>query len=211
MPGGTLGVYSSTNYLLLGQLLEKVTGLQAERCIARDVIGPAGLRDTELAVGAHIEGPHPRLYEAWFRMIDPPRDHSVHDMSWVGPSASLISTVADLNRFYALLLAGEIVTPSSLAEMQRTVPVISQEGRTIDYGLGLHPLEPLSPGQDPYWGHGGTVWGGGTLAMARADGGRQWCTAVNLQRWNELDTSGRPQPHAVDAALAAFHRLTANG
>jgi D-alanyl-D-alanine carboxypeptidase len=57
-------------------------------------------------------------------------------MPWVGPAASLISTVADLNRFFGLLLAGEIVSRSSLAQMQSTVPVISQEGRTIDYGLG---------------------------------------------------------------------------
>ncbi len=49
------------------------------------------------------------MYEAWFGMIDPPRDYSVYDMSWVGPAASLISTVADLNRFFGLLLAGEIV------------------------------------------------------------------------------------------------------
>lgn len=132
-------------------------------------------------------------------------------MPWAGSAASLVSTAADLNRFYAMLLAGEIVAPSSLAEMRRTVPVISQEGRTIDYGLGLHPLESLSPGQDPCWGHGGTVWGGGTPAMARADGGRQWCVAVNLQRWNELGPSGRPAPHAIDAALVAFHRLAANG
>ncbi|MGA5337173.1 hypothetical protein ACWDU0_15560 [Streptomyces cellulosae] len=89
--------------------------------------------------------------------------------------------------------------------------VISQEGRTIDYCLGRHPLEPLSPGQDSYWGYGGTVWGGGTPAMARADGGRQWCVAVNLQHWNEIDASGRPQPHTVDAAPAAFHRLAATG
>ncbi len=34
VPGGTPGVYSFINYLLLGQLLEKVTGLPAERCIA---------------------------------------------------------------------------------------------------------------------------------------------------------------------------------
>lgn len=53
--------------------------------------------------------------------------------------------------------------------------------------------------------------GGGTPAMARADGGRQWCVAVNLRRRNELDASGRPKPHAVDAALAAFHRPAANG
>ncbi|MFK4021685.1 hypothetical protein [Streptomyces albogriseolus] len=50
-------------------------------------------------------------------------------------------------------------------------------------GPGLHPLEPLSPGQAPYWGHGGTV----------------------------LEASGRPKPHAIDAAPAAFHRLAANG
>lgn len=55
-------------------------------------------------------------------------------------------------------------------------------------------------------GHGGTVWGGGTTAMIRAAGRRRMTVAVNLQRWNRLDSSGRPQPHAVDDALAAFVR-----
>ncbi|MEW2068997.1 serine hydrolase domain-containing protein [Streptomyces sp. NPDC007346] len=208
-PGGTPGVYSNTNYLLLAQLLEQATGTTAERCITRNVIERAGLRDTAFPTGPHVDGEHSRLYEAWFGMIDPPRDHSVHDMSWVGPSASLVSTVADLNRFFAALLAGEIVAPSSLAQMQRTVPVVSQEGRTIDYGLGLHPME--DPGHDTFWGHGGTVWGGGTLAMIRADGKRQLAVAVNLQRWNRLDPSGRPQPHPIDDALAALHRVAMYG
>ena len=74
-------------------------------------------------------------------MIDPPRDFSVYDMSFVGPAAALISTVADLNRFYGLLLAGDIVSRSALEQMQRTGPVISFEGKTIDYGLGLHRME----------------------------------------------------------------------
>ncbi|WP_312866197.1 serine hydrolase domain-containing protein [Streptomyces boluensis] len=208
-PGGTPGLYSNTNYLLLVELLEHVTGTTAERYITRNVIERAGLRDTELPDGPHVDGPHSRLYEAWFGMIEPPRDYSVFDMSWVGPSASLISTVSDLNRFYALLLAGEIVDPSSLAQMRRTVPVISQEGRTIEYGLGLHPME--GPGQGTFWGHGGTVWGGGALAMTRADGGRQLAVAVNLQRWNTLDSSGRPQPHPLDEALAALYRVAMYG
>ena len=209
-PGGTPGVYSNTNYLLLVQLLEQVTGSTAERYITRNVIERAGLRDTELPTGPHIDGPHSQLYESWFGMVDPPRDYSVYDMSWVGPSASLISTVSDLNRFFGMLLAGEIVRPSSLAQMQRTVPVVSQEGRTIDYGLGLHPME--SPGQDGiYWGHGGTVWGGGALAMTRADGRRQMSVAVNMQRWNRLDASGRPQPHPIDDALVALYRVAMYG
>ena len=124
-PGGTPGIYSNTNYQLLCQLLECVTGMTAEKCITQNVIERAGLRDSELPTGPHISGPHSQMYEAWFGMIDPPRDYSVFDMSWVGPAASLISTVADLNRFYGLLLAGEIVNASSLAQMQRTVPALS--------------------------------------------------------------------------------------
>ncbi|MFK8906835.1 serine hydrolase domain-containing protein [Streptomyces sp. YS-3] len=208
-PGGTLGVYSNTNYLLLAHLLEQATGTTAEQYITRNVIERAGLRATGFPAGPDVDGPHSQLYEAWFGMIDPPRDYSVYDMSWVGPSASLISTVSDLNRFYRMLLSGNIVSPSSLAQMRRTVRVISQEGTTIDYGLGLHPME--GPGQGTFWGHGGTVWGGGTLAMTRADGKRQMAMAVNMQRWNRLDSSSRPQPHPIDDALAALLRVAMYG
>ncbi|WP_430542511.1 serine hydrolase domain-containing protein [Streptomyces iconiensis] len=206
---GTPGVYSNTNYLLLAQLLEQVTATTAERYITRNVIEHAGLRDTELPTGPYVDGSHSQIYEAWFGMIDPPRDYSVFDMSYAGPSASLISTVADLNRFYGMLLAGEIVSPSSLKQMQRTVPVISQEGKTIDYGLGLHPMD--APGQDTFWGHGGTVWGAGALAMTRADGKRQMSVAVNMQRWNRLDSTGKPQPHPIDDALDALYRVAMYG
>ncbi|MFG2289244.1 serine hydrolase domain-containing protein [Streptomyces sp. NPDC048595] len=208
-PGGTPGVYSNTNYLLLGRLLEEVTGTTAEQYITRNVIERAGLRNTGFPTGPCVDGPHSQIYEAWFGMIDPPRDYSVYDMSWVGPTASLISTVTDLNRFFGMLLAGEIVGPASLAQMQCTVPVVSQEGKVIDYGLGLHPME--APGQGTFWGHGGTVWGAGALAMTRADGKRQMAVAVNLQRWNRLDSSGRPQPHPIDEALAALYRVAMYG
>jgi D-alanyl-D-alanine carboxypeptidase len=208
-PGGTPGTYSNTNYLLLGELLEQVTGTTAEDCITRSVIERAGLRHTELPVGPRIEGPHSRMYEAWFGMIDPPRDYSVFDMSWVGPAASLISTVGDLNRFFGLLLAGEIVDRSSLAQMQRTVPVISQEGKKIDYGLGLHRREMAGCGT--FWGHDGSAWGGGAISMVSADGKRQMSVAVNLQRWNELDASGKPRPHAIDDALTTLYELAMCG
>jgi D-alanyl-D-alanine carboxypeptidase len=211
MPGGIPGIYSNTNYQLLGQLLECVTGTSAEECITRNVIERATLRDTELPAAPHVDGPHSQMYEAWFGMIDPPRDYSVYDMSWVGAAASVVSTMADLNRFYGLLLSGEIVNRSSLAQMQRTVPVVSFEGKTIDYGLGLHKWDV--PGQGTFWGHDGTVWGAGAISMIRADGKRQMSVAVNLIRWNKLDSSGKPQHHPIDDALRAFYDLAtgANG
>src|SRR3954471_12141580 len=208
-PGGMPGVYSNTNYLLLCQLLEHVTGSTAEDCITRNVIQRAGLRDTELPVGPHVSGPHSRIYEAWFGMIDPPRDYSVYDMSWVGPAASLISTVADLNRFFGMLLSGKIVNQTSLAQMQRTTSVISFEGKTIDYGLGLHRMQV--PGLGTFWGHDGSVWGAGAISMTRADGKRQMSIAVNLQRWNKIDSSGKPQHHPIDDALLGLYQLSMNG
>ncbi len=199
-PGSTPGVYSNTNYLLLGELLEHVTGTPVEKHIARSVIEPAGLAHTGFPVGPRIEEPHSRIYEAMFGSIDPPRDYSVYDMSWVMTGAGLISTVEDLNRFYGKLLGGEIVSPSSLAQMQRTVPVIAQDGRLLDYGLGLYKTE--IPGHGTFWGHDGTVWGALTMAWTRPGGGRQFSAAMNLARWAKPDAEGTPHP--IDDALAAL-------
>ena len=81
-PGGTPGLYSNTNYLLFGQLLEQVTGTKAETYITQNVIERAGLRDTELPDGPWFSGPQSQIYEAWFGMIEPPRDFSIFDMSF---------------------------------------------------------------------------------------------------------------------------------
>ncbi|MFJ8910374.1 serine hydrolase domain-containing protein [Amycolatopsis sp. NPDC102389] len=199
-PGSTPGIYSNTNYLLLGELLEQLTGAPVEEHISRAIIEPAGLANTGFPAGPHIEGPHSRMYEALFGAIDPPRDYSVYNMSWVMTGAGLVSTVEDLNLFYRKLLDGEIVSPSSLAEMQRLVPVIAQDGRLIDYGLGLYKTE--IPGHGVFWGHDGTVWGALTMAWAGADSGRQFSAAMNFVRWRKPDAEGTPHP--IDDALAAF-------
>lgn len=203
-PGSTPGAYSNTNYLLLGELLEEVTGKTAEQHITRDVIERAGLRHTGFPAEPQLDGPHSRMYEALFGLIEPPRDYSVYDMSWVRTGAGMVSTVEDLNRFFRKLFAGEVVSPSSLAEMRRTVPVIAQTGERVDYGLGLHAVE--IPGHGTFWGHYGTVWGALTMSLISPDGGRQLSIALNLARWNELDSAGKPKPHPIDDALAAFQR-----
>ncbi|TJZ57466.1 beta-lactamase family protein [Streptomyces piniterrae] len=204
-PGAATGTYSNTNYLLLGQLLEQATGTTAEKYITRNVIERAGLRHTEFPAGPHIKGPHSRMYEALYGLIDPPRDYSVYNVSWVGTGAGLVSTMEDVNSFYGKLLGGEIVNRSSLAEMQRTVPVLALDGSTkIDYGLGLHKVKTRDCGT--FWGHDGTVWGAQTMSLTRADGKRQMSVAMNLVRWNKTDSSGKPQRHPVDDALKTLYQ-----
>ncbi|MFI8827019.1 serine hydrolase domain-containing protein [Streptomyces sp. NPDC053431] len=198
-PGATPGVYSNTNYLLLGQLLERVTGTTAEEYITRNVIERAGLRHTAFPTGPRIQGTHSKMYEALWGVLDPPRDYSVYDMSWVMTGAGMVSTMEDLNRFFDRLFAGRIITPASLTEMRRTVPVVALDGSTIEYGLGLHRVE--IPGCGTFWGNEGTVWGAGTVSMTREDGRRQFSFAINLMRWNG---PGQPQPHPVDGALSTL-------
>ncbi|WP_280632826.1 serine hydrolase domain-containing protein [Amycolatopsis alba] len=177
-----------------------MTGTPVEEHISRAIIEPAGLANTGFPAGPQIEGPHSRMYEAFFGAIDPPRDYSVYNMSWVMTGAGLISTVEDLNRFYRKLLGGEIVSPSSLAEMQRTVPVIAQDGRTLDYGLGLY--KTVFPDHGTFWGHDGTVWGALTMSWTRPDGGQQFSAAFNLVRWRKPTDDGTPHP--IDVALATL-------
>ncbi|WP_433332346.1 serine hydrolase domain-containing protein [Spirillospora sp. CA-294931] len=208
-PGDPTGVYSNTNYLLLGQLLEKVSGSTAEKYITHNVIRPAGLRHTYFPSGPRLRGPHPRMYEEMHGLLAPPRDYSVYNPSWLGTGAALVSTMDDLNRFYARLLAGKVVGPSALEQMRRTVPVYSLTGEKINYGLGLHKVE--IPGCGTFWGHDGSVWGAETLSFTSADGGRQMSLAMNLARWTKLDASGKPLHHPVNGALAAFKQYAMCG
>lgn len=135
-PGGRPGVYSNTNDLLLAQLLEHVTGTSAQRYIAQNVIARAGLRNTGFPTGPRICGPHARMYETWFGMLEPPRDYSVYDMSWVGPAAALVSTIADLNRFFS---ASCWPAPSSARRRWRrcSAPARSFPSRASPLTMGL--------------------------------------------------------------------------
>ncbi|MFF6874901.1 serine hydrolase domain-containing protein [Streptomyces sp. NPDC012474] len=195
-PGSVPGSYSNTNYVIAGLLLEKVTGQKADAYLTRHVIDRAGLRHTYLPRTPYIKGPHPRMYESWFGLLDPPRDFSVYDMSWASTAGSVVSTTDDLNRFYRALLGGKLVGRTSLDQMTRTVPVSG-----MDYGLGIYALDLRGCGR--FWGHDGAVFGAGTIALSSRDGKRQLALAQNLMKYQELDENGRPKSHPIDDAIAA--------
>ncbi|AXE87328.1 serine hydrolase domain-containing protein [Streptomyces sp. Go-475] len=194
-PGEVPGTYSNTNYVIAGLLLEKVTGQDSDAYITRHVIDRAGLRHTYLPRTPYIKGPHPRMYEALYGLIDPPRDYSVYDMSWIRSAGALVSTMDDLNRFYRALLGGKLLGEAALGEMMRTVPVSGME-----YGLGIYTVELRGCGR--FWGHNGAVFGAGTFALTSQDGKRQVAFAQNLMKYQSLDENGRPLPHPIDDALS---------
>ncbi|MFJ3581857.1 serine hydrolase domain-containing protein [Streptomyces sp. NPDC090127] len=196
--------YSNTNYILAGLILERVTGQKAEAYITRNVIRRAGLRHTYFPTSPALRGPHAKMYESFFGLIDPARDYSVADMSWAGTAGALVSTTSDLNDFYRRLLDGRLLGAAQLREMKTTVPAYETppgEEPLMRYGLGIYTLKMPSGGW--YWGHDGAVFGAGTWALSTEDGRRQVAVGYNLMKYQRFDAEGNPLPDPVTPALSA--------
>ncbi|WP_234321423.1 serine hydrolase domain-containing protein [Streptomyces xanthophaeus] len=201
---GTDWSYSNANYLILGEVLRKVTGQDPERLITQDVIRRTGLRNTYFpGTDPRIRGAHARMYENMHGLIDPPRDYSIYNMTWAGTAGALVSTPQDLNTFYRALLTGDLLPRRQLDQMRTTVDVKDGEGTVVmRYGLGLYSLDtPCGPA----WGHDGGVWGAGTWALSSPDGSRQFAVGYNLMKYQRVDETGTKfLPHPADAAMRDY-------
>jgi D-alanyl-D-alanine carboxypeptidase len=193
-PGGPHD-YSNTNYVLAGLVLERVTGRDAAAELTRRIIRPLRLRDTYFP-GAEpfIRGPHARGYVPW---TDGPRDFSRDRMSWAWMAGELVSTTADLNRFYRALFGGRLLRPAQLAELRDTVPMRPETPAAGGYGLGVF-WAPSPCG--PVWGHDGVALGYLTVSLHSPDGRRQATVAVNTTHYQESET----QTHPIDVAVNDF-------
>jgi D-alanyl-D-alanine carboxypeptidase len=164
-PGTSWG-YSNTGYVLLGMVVEKVTGRSLGTEIAERIAEPLGLRNTFFAERNHklIPGPHVR----GFLSSTAPLDVTWFEPGVWGAAGALVSSADDMNTFLSGLLAGDVLPPARLAEMQATVPYL-----TGGYGLGIVSV-PLSCGTA--WGHAGFVAGYNTFGLAMADGKHAFLT-----------------------------------
>ncbi|WP_328614979.1 beta-lactamase family protein [Amycolatopsis sp. NBC_00355] len=186
-PPGTTWSYSNTNYIVAGMLAERVTGHALGDEIAHRITLPLGLRDTYLPRRGDEKLPAP--HAVGYVPIDGNLvDFSDYDATIAGAAGGLVSTPADLDRFYGALLGGRLLRPAELAEMRRTVPAdLGVPGAR--YGLGLGSI-PLSCGE--FWGHEGGVLGFTNLAGV-GPGGRRATVVLNQN----------PAPEAAEAHLLA--------
>ncbi|MEU7786427.1 serine hydrolase domain-containing protein [Amycolatopsis sp. NPDC049159] len=194
-PPGTGWSYSNTNYIVAGMLVERVTGQPLETSIAHRITRPLGLRETYLPRRGDekLPSPHPVGYASIAgRLVD----FSDFDATIAGAAGGLVSTPADLDRFYGALLGGRLLRPAELTEMRRTVPAeLGVPGAR--YGLGLGSI-PVSCGQ--FWGHEGGIIGFTNLAGV-GPGGRR-ATVVLNENPTPAETSGHLLA-AMDAAVCS--------
>jgi D-alanyl-D-alanine carboxypeptidase len=167
--------YSNTNYVVAGLMIQQVTGRPAAEEVQKRVIDRAKLNDTYWPKQGEqrIRGRHASAY-ALSDLFDPKSkvvDATELDTSVAWASGAMVSTPADVAKFYKTLLQGGLLRKPQLDEMRRTVAVDDKSA----YGLGLESTK-LSCG-GVYWGHGGSIHGWASLGGA-TDSGRE--AAVTL-------------------------------
>lgn len=181
-PGGAFH-YSSTNYLVLGLIVERVTGHSLAAELDRRIVAPLRLRDTAYVTGriegAHVHGYRLVSHQGVVDAAAEPRDLETRSARWAGASGDIVSSADDLARFLGALLRGELLPAEQLHAMEAVRP---------RYGLGLATY-PTKCGLA--WGHTGNVNGVVTIAWSTRDGRRQAVLAANAY----------PLPAAADASL----------
>jgi CubicO group peptidase (beta-lactamase class C family) len=215
-PPGHAACYSDVGFIILGALLEQVTGIGLERLFAEQVAAPLGLADTGFNPGNRHDAFPPERLAATTPPPEggPPRLGRVHDdnalrMDGVAGHAGLFGTAADVGRWARALLNGwhgrGDFLPQAVARRY-----LSRDGRApgSSWTLGFDtPSPPSSAGTQfgpdavGHLGYTGTsVW---------IDLTREWVAVLLTNRvhpdgGDDRIRSFRPQFH--EAAAAAWLR-----
>ncbi|ASU84470.1 hypothetical protein CDO52_18165 [Nocardiopsis gilva YIM 90087] len=188
--------YSNTNYLILGMLIEKVTGMPVHESITGRIIDPLGLTRTAFPAPGDRALPTPAVngyhgvrlggFFFWVSAL-------TYDPSLYSSAGAMISTLEDLTAFYQALSSGKVISPAGLAEMQK-VRDVGDSG--VGYGLGLMRHNLSCDGVA--WGHGGGVPGYQTYTLVTEDG-RHASVVTNVLF--QLNSPGTQMLNLMDTAL----------
>lgn len=159
--------YSESNYAALGLLVEKLRGRPVGDVIRDEITRPLGMAGTFLS-GADVEPPD--MVHGYVVIEDQRVDVSYPEILKGSTSAGVVSTVQDMNTFYAALMQGKLLQPATVKEMQTP-------GLAGFYGLGLWILNDTCT-NNFFYGHPGDFPGYGTVSLTSADGTRQVTVAL---------------------------------
>jgi D-alanyl-D-alanine carboxypeptidase len=151
-PPGQEFHYSDTGYVLLGEILERRTGLGLAAAYRRLLrFGSLGLSETYLETLEPRPPSAPHRAHQYYETIDSTAFDPSFDLYGGG---GLVSTVDDLSRFYRALLDGRVFErPVTL----RTILGKTNPQRVTDLGMGIFSVQ-LGRGGEHCWGHSG-FWG----------------------------------------------------
>jgi CubicO group peptidase (beta-lactamase class C family) len=130
-PGSNFS-YSNTGYILLGRVVEKVSGRSFASFLQERLLRPLGLTNTLFEPAAGTPG----LAQGYTSFaLSPPEPIAPEGGGWIGAAGGIYSTPTDLARWNLALIDGKVLKPESFALMTRPRPLAT--GKVSDYGCGL--------------------------------------------------------------------------
>ena len=188
-PGGSFH-YSNTNYIVLGELITRLTSEEWDDAVRERITEPLGMRSTGVVGFDAAPG-----FIAADRTLVPFDSASVHP-SVGGAAGGMQSTASDLLVFIQALVDGRLLSDRIQAEMETFTPGedYSQFGIVHGYGLGF---ERYTTDQVTAVGHMGTGAAHGAFAGVDPESGTAVVTLLNS------DMGGTQAFMAFEALVAA--------
>ena len=163
-PPGTRHHYGNSGYVLLGALIEQVTGLSYYEHLRREIFQSVGMNQTDfyemdLPIANCAVG---YTHDNWFG----PEDGQIRNNHFIyvvkgSPSEHCFSTVQDLFLFFQALQTQRLLDTYHLELC--FAPHASGEQPGVSYGYGFHIIEDGKHGR--LIGHGGRALGGDAFAV----------------------------------------------
>jgi D-alanyl-D-alanine carboxypeptidase len=150
---GTQYEYSNTNTVLLGMVVEKVTGLPLGDYLEQNVFGPLKLAQTSYPASGILPGPYAHGYnKAPDGQI---LDVTLWNPSWADAAGKIVSTLADMKTWTAALGRGTLLRPDTQAQR---ISHGSTVAPGVDYAFAIFSAQG-------WMGHNGDIPGYATVAM----------------------------------------------
>lgn len=171
--------YSNTDNIVVGLLVEQVTGQSYGSALSRLVFGPAKLTETTLPT-VRISLPRPSIHGYVVEPGKKPDDVTTFlSPSGAWASGGIVSTPADLGRFIRAYLGQKFFGAAQRAEQFRFVPGASSPPGPGTNSAGLAIFRYRSRCGTVY-GHTGNFVGYTQWAAATADGKRSVTMSLNI-------------------------------
>ncbi|SDW33495.1 D-alanyl-D-alanine carboxypeptidase [Lutibacter oricola] len=133
--------YTDTEYVLLGLIIEKVSGLELHKFYKEHIFKPLKMNNTFLNLRSKPISETKKMANFYASAYEVSSFNSL-SADWAG--GGLVSTNSDLLKFQKALFEGEIISKNTLKEVQQWIP----ETLGMEYGFGLRKinLNELSTG-----------------------------------------------------------------
>jgi CubicO group peptidase (beta-lactamase class C family) len=155
--------YTNSNYLLLGQIVEAVTGSTLAQQMRERIFEPLGMTNTFYPPQESVPGGLTRGYTDFGAdgKLENTRAEK-GNFSLADAAGAVVSTPSDIARFAQGLFKGQLLAPDTLKEMvEGRDGNIEGGGIQGSYGLGIGIADVPNLGK--VWAHPGTYWGWASL------------------------------------------------